>query len=164
MPILATPTTPRLVSRDEVRRWLRDYPPGYVPGTGVLSVLLDGVEFSDADIDAGLQHAADRYNGVTPVTNLSPDLLPRVLLLYGAVAYLLQSESFRQLRNQADAQDGDVAPVGLDSKNNPYAQNAMALWQKWDELARGVKTQRNMEAVFGGLSSGYLSVSRTIYG
>jgi len=164
MPVLATPTTSRILTRDEARRWLRDFPPGLVPKTGVMNVLLEGVEFSDEDVDAGLQGAVDRYNVMTPTTLLQVDMVPRTLLLYGCVAHLLWSESFRQLRNQATVQDGDVQPIGIDDKTAPYTQASKLLWDKFDELARGVKTQRNMESMYGGISSGYLNVSRTLYG
>lgn len=164
MPVIATPTTARIVTRDEIRRWLRDFPPGLVPKTGVMNVLLEGVEFSDEDVDAGLQGAVDRYNVMTPMTNLQLDGIPRMLLFYGAVAHLLASESFRQLRNQATVQDGDVQPIGIDDKTGPYTQASKLLWDKYDELARGVKTQRNMEAMYGSLSSGYTNVARTLYG
>ena len=164
MPVIATPTSTHIVTRDEVRRWLRDFPPGLVPKTGVMNVLLEGVEFSDEDVDAGLQAAVDRYNAMTPLTSVQADQVPRVLLFYGCVAHLLWSESFRQLRNQATVQDGDVQPIGIDDKHAPYTQASKLLWDKYDELARGVKTQRNMEAMYGSMSSGYLNVSRTLYG
>lgn len=164
MSVIATPTSTRLVSRDEIRRWLRDFPAGRIPNTGQMNILLDNVEFSDDDIDAGIQGAVDRYNLMTPFTTLPVDAIPRTLVFYGTVAHLLWSESFRQLRNQATVQDGDVQPIGIDDKTSPYTQASQLLWAKYDELCRGIKTQRNMESFSGGMSSGYLNVSRTIYG
>lgn len=164
MPVIGTPTRTRLVTREDVRLWLRDFPPGYVPGTGVLNTLLDGVEFSDADVDARLRMSVDRYNTITPVTQLSEDLVPRVLLLYGAAAHLLASESWRQLRNQATAQAEGVVPTGVDDKHALYRGAADALLQQFDLLARPIKTQRNMESMYGGFGSGYAWVSSTRYG
>lgn len=168
MPVIATPTNTRLVSREEIRRWLRDYPGGgqgvAVPGTGVLNVLLEGVEFSDDDIDAGLQGAVDRYNVMTPMTNLGTDTIPRFLLFYGTVAYLLTSEALRQLRNQATVQAADVAPVGVHDKHPLYLRAAEFLYGQFDTFCRQVKTQRNMESFYGGMGSGYSNVSRTLYG
>lgn len=161
MPVIAFPTRVATLTREEIRRWLRDYPAGYVPKTGVLNSLLDGVEFSDDDIDAALQFTADRYNVMTPYSALTVLELPRMLQLYGAVAHLLWSEHFRQLRNQTSVQDGDVQAPGVDDKQAPYAQASGLLWQKWDELARGYKTQRNAESFYGGLGSGYLNLTRT---
>jgi len=164
MPVIATPTSPRILTRDEVRRWMRDFPPGYIPKTGVINTLLDGVEFSDDDVDAGIQGAVDRYNAMTPITPINVDMLPRVLLLYGAAAHLLWSESFRQLRNQATVADADVPQIGIDDKHGAYLQASAALWNKWDELARAVKTQRNMESVYGGMPSGYAFTGSGLYG
>lgn len=161
MPFVLTPTAARSLSRDEVRRWLRDTPGGgaAVPGTGVINVLLDGVEFSDEDIDLGIRMAVDRYNVITPMTMLTQDLIPRALLMYGAVANLLASEGFRQLRNQATVSDADVAPIGIDDKAPAYAQMSKMWWDTFEKMAVQVKIQRNMESMYGGFSSGYASVA-----
>lgn len=164
MPVIATPTAARILSRDEVRRWMRDFPPGLIPKTGVINALLDGVEFSDEDVEAGLMGAVDRYNCMTPLTGVTLDSIPRTLLLYGAVAHLLWSESFRQLRNQATVSDAEVPQIGIDDKTNLYAGACDRLWAKFDELARAVKTERNMEQMSGGLPSGYAYTGRGVYG
>lgn len=164
MPVIATPTATRLITREDVRVWLRDFPPGYVPGTGVLNTLLDGVEFSDADVDAGLRMAVDRYNGITPLTLLTEANVPRVLLMYGAAAHLFASESWRQMRNQATAQAEGVVPAGVDDKHGMYKGAAEALMAQFDTLATRIKVQRNMEAMYGGLSSGYAWVASMRYG
>ncbi len=161
MPVVAYPTRVATLTRDEIRRWLRDFPPGYVPKTGVINSLLDNVEFSDDDIDAALQFTVDRYNVMTPFTDKTVLELPRALQLYGAVAHLLWSEHFRQLRNQTSTQDGDTQAPGVDDKQSPYAQASQLLWQQWDAFARSYKTQKNAEAFYGGLGSGYLNLSRT---
>ena len=157
MPFILTPTTARVASRDEIRQWMRDFVGGGapVPGTGVINILLDGVEFADSDIDLAVNMTVDRYNVMTPMTMLSMDLIPKTLLMYGAVGHLLQSESFRQLRNQATVSDADVQPIGIDDKAPAYTQAARLMFEKFDELAKNVKIQRNMESMYGGISSGY---------
>jgi hypothetical protein len=160
MPVIGYPVSSSILTRDEIRRFMRDYP-GPVKDTGVLNVLLDNVEFSDADIDAALNHAVDLYNVMTPVTNLSMDSIPRPILLYGAVSHLMLSEGMRQLRNQATVQDGNVQPIGIDDKQALYQQWADWMRNQFLMMARSVKTQRNMEAAWGGLSSGYLNTSRS---
>lgn len=164
MPVIATPTRVRMITRDEIRRWLRDYPSGYVPKTGVINSLLDGVEFSDDDIDQGIRMCTDRYNAMTPYTNLTQDMIPRAIIFYGTAAHLLTSESMRQLRNQASGQVAGVTPVGLDDKHAPYLNAAQLLLAQFDQFARGIKTQRNMEAVYGGLSSGYALINNYYVG
>lgn len=161
MPVVALATRVATLTREEIRRWLRDYPLGYVPKTGVINSLLDNVEFSDDDIDAGIQFTVDRYNILTPFTTLTALEIPRALLLYGTVAHLLQSEHFRQLRNETGTQDGDVQLSGVDAKQAPYLQASSVLMETWQGLARGYKTQRNAEGFYGGLGSGYINISRT---
>ena len=83
------------------------------------------------------------------------------MLLIGTVRFLLQSESFLQIRNQATYQDGDIAPIGIDDKQAAYAQLAQVLREsEWDELVRGIKTQNNMEGAYNSLGSGYRNVTR----
>lgn len=164
MPVIGTPSRARLVTREDVRGWLRDFPPGYVPGTGVLNTLLDGVEFSDDDIDRGMRMAVDRYNAMTPLTSLAEDQIPRALIMYGACAHLLASEAHRQRRNQSSAQAEGVTPVGIDDKTAVYLQAAAGLLEQFDGLAQRVKIQRNQEAIYGSLGSGYMWVSAARYG
>lgn len=160
MPVIGYPVASTIPTRSEVRRFMRDYP-GPVKDTGVLNVLLDNVEFSDADIDAALGHAKDLYNVMTPMTELGLASIPRPLVLYGAISHLMLSEGMRQLRNQATVQDGNVQPIGIDDKQALYQQWADWMRNQFLTMARSVKTQRNMEAAWGGLSSGYLNTSRS---
>lgn len=160
MAVIGYPVASTIPTREQIRRFMRDYP-GPVKDTGVLNVLLDNVEFSDADIDAALGNAVDLYNVMTPITTLSMDAIPRPVILYGAVSHLMLSEGMRQLRNQATVQDGNVQPIGIDDKQALYQQWADWMRNQFTTMARGVKTQRNMEAAWGGLSSGYRNTSRS---
>lgn len=162
MPVIGYPVTTVLPTRAEVRRFMRDYP-GPVKDTGVLNDLLDNVEFSDADIDAALSYAVDMYNALTPLTNIGMAQLPRVVTLYGAVSHLMRSEGIRQLRNQATTQDGNVQPIGIDDKHAAYQQWSDWMYNQFLNYARQIKTQRNMEAAWGGLGSGYINTSRSRY-
>ena len=119
MPVIGYPVEEETLTRDQVRRFMRDTP-GPVQDTGVLNILLDGVEFSDKDIDAALLFTIDFYNAMTPRTAFDLAYLPRIVILYGAVAHLMNSEGLRQLRNQATVQDGNVQPIGIDDKQALY--------------------------------------------
>jgi hypothetical protein len=163
MPIVGQPAAPRLLSRDSVRRFLRDYPVS-VPGTGMLNDLLDNVEFSDDDIEEAMLFAVDYYNAFTPTTNLTAASLPRVVVLWGTVSHLLRSEANRQRRNQISAQDGNVGPIDLDNKAATYEQSAQIAWDTFFKMARDIKTQRNMQDGYGGLNSGYRGVARRTFG
>ena len=162
MPVIGLPVTSSIPRRDAIRRFMRDYP-GDVPNTGVINILLDSVEFSDDDVDAAIGLALAWYNATTPITNLPQDGVPEVVLLYGAAAHLLTSEGMRQLRNQATTQDGNVQPIGIDDKQALYQQWAGWMREEFKTAVRQIKTERNMRAAWGGLSSGYLSTTRSRY-
>ena len=107
MPLVATPATPYVISVDEVRRFMRDYPDK--------NQLLDTVDFSQEDVNQGIEMVVSSYNTITPVSFLSPAAWPangKYLLLLGVTAYLMQSNGFLQIRNQLTYQDGDIAPIG----------------------------------------------------
>lgn len=159
MPVTATPVPPPLLTRDDIRGFLRDVA-GEVPGTGALNTLLDNVLFSDVDIDRAIKFTVARFNAMTPVSRVSADTINLWVLLNGTVANLLNSESVRQLMNQASFQDGDVAPIGIDDKSAPYAQLAAKFSEEFQITARGIKTEANMNAAWGGLGSGYRATSR----
>ena len=155
MPIVGTPTTPTVVSRDQVRMFMRDYAPK--------NILLDDVQFTDNELNLALEMTVSAFNTVTPQTSFTPSSFPvhlRYLLLVGTARFLLMSESFLQVRNQATVQDGDISPIGIDDKAALYSQMAAQLKGEFDELTRGVKTQNNMEASYATLGSGYVNVSR----
>ena len=127
------------------------------------NILLDDVQFSDDELNLAMEMAASAYNMVTPQTMLTASSFPqhlRYLLLVGTVRFLLMSESFLQVRNQATYQDGDIAPIGIDDKAALYSQLAQALKAEWDEAVRGVKTQNNLEAAYNSVGSGYRNTSR----
>ena len=155
MPIVGTPTTPTVVSKDQVRMFMRDYANN--------NILLDDAQFTDRELNLALEMAVSAFNTVTPQTNHTPSSFPlplRYLLLVGTVRFLLMSESFMQARNQATVQDGDIAPIGISDKASLYSQLAQQLKGEWDELTRGVKTQNNMESAYATLGSGYVNTAR----
>ena len=63
MPVVATPSTPVILTVDQVRRFMRDYPDR--------NILLDGVEFDINDINQGIEFVTSRFNVVTPITTIS---------------------------------------------------------------------------------------------
>lgn len=155
MPIVATPATPIIVPADDVRRFMRDYPD--------TNILLDNVEFSQADVDQGLRYVTSAYNVVTPMSSITVDGWPAnasYLVLLGVTWYLVRSESIKQVRNQLTYQAGDVAPIGIDDKFPLYQALAQTLKQEWDELVQQYKIQLNMENGYGSVGSGYRQVTR----
>jgi hypothetical protein len=159
MPVVGQPAATQLITRDDVRGFLRDVA-GQIPDTGVLNTLLDNVEFSDTDIERAIRFTVARFNGMTPQTRMVAAQMNEWVLLVGTAAHLMKSEAFRQLRNQITAQDADIAPVGLDDKQGPYSNIAKMCDEEFLTMARGIKTQDNMEAAYGNLGSGYRLTSR----
>lgn len=160
MPIVGTPAQTVILNRDKVRRFMRDFA-GVIPNTGVINILLDNVEFSDADIQDAVEFTVNFFNTMTPMIGMFTEgAIPQVILLYGVTAHLLNSEGIRQLRNQATVQDGDVQPIGIDDKYQLYMQASSAMRDQFMQLAQRMKIQMNMSQAYGGLSSGYINTSR----
>jgi hypothetical protein len=159
MPVLATPASPTILSRDDIRAFVRDVA-GVVPNTGAINILLDGPLWADSDIDRGIRFTVAKYNAMTPISNVGQDSINIYVLLNGVVAFLLRSEGVRQLNQQATVQDGDVAPIGVEDKQALYAQQAKMFDEEFTIYARGIKTQLNMQSAYGGLGSGYRATSR----
>ena len=155
MPVVASPASPNVVTKDQVRMFMRD--------RADKNILLDTVQFTDDELNLAMDMAVSGFNAVTPQSNFTPQTFPshlKYLLLIGTTRFLLMSESFLQARNQATVQDGDIAPIGIDDKAQLYAQLSASLKAEWDELTRGVKTQNNMEGAYNSLGSGYRNTSR----
>ena len=160
MPVVGTPTAATILSRDKIRRFMRDYA-GQVKDTGVINILLDNVEFSDADVQDAVEFTVNYYTSLPPIIGIFTEAtIPPVVLLYGVAAHLLNSEAIRQLRNQATVQDGDVQPIGIDDKYQLYQNASTWMREQFKDLAQRIKVQLNMRGAFGGLSSGYLNTSR----
>jgi hypothetical protein len=155
MPVVATPATPVILTIDQVRRFMRDFPNK--------NILLDDVEFDQDDINQGIEMVTSAYNSITPLSNITSQSWPtsfQYLLLLGVSWYLIKSCSFLQLRNQATYQDGDIAPIGIDDKFALYMQLWQTLKAEWDQNVKDAKVQLNLESIYGELSSGYRNVSR----
>jgi len=155
MPVVATPATPIILTVDQVRRFMRDYPSK--------NILLDDVEFDQDDINQGIEMVTSAYNALPPQTTLSAQSWPshlQYVLLLGVSWYLIKSCAFLQLRNQATYQDGDIAPIGIDDKFLLYMQLWQTLKAEWDNYVRQIKIQNNLECGYGSLSSGYRNVAR----
>jgi hypothetical protein len=163
MPVTATPTTPLIITLDDVRGFMRDVA-GQVPGTGVTNIMFDLPEFSDADIQRAIKFTALRYNALTPLTNVSSDNINGWILLVGTTQFLMSSEAMRQQRNQVTVADGDIAPIGVDDKAQLYAAMADKMDREFLSLAKNFKIYQNAQAAYGSLGSGYRAVSRFFQG
>ncbi len=142
------------LTTDDVREFLRDQPK--------YNILIEGVEFSNEDIARAIRWTVSKWNAITPQSNdpVTGETLNEYVLLFGVASILLRSEGVRQLRNGVNYQDGNMPQVGIDEKQNLYAGWADSMKAEFDFHARQIKTQNNMEACYGGLSSGYKYIGR----
>jgi hypothetical protein len=152
MPV-TLPKTEFPLKVEEIRMFLRDQP-NY-------NILLEDIEFKDEDIQLAMRLTVARYNALTPQTSLtSPAQLNEWILLCGVCCILFRSEGARQLRNQLVTQDGNIAPVGLDEKEDLYLKWSTHFCNEFDEKAQKIKIQDNMESCYGGFGSGYRYIGR----
>ncbi len=154
MPVTVPTTKTRLPLREQVRMFLRDVP-GKIPGSGSENILLDDVEFSDPELDFAKELAVSRFNSANPpIRAHAAEAIPIDILLLGVSGFLMNAESFRQLRNQVSASDGEV-PLGIDDKHAAYVQLRKFLLDEYDTRVTAYKVQKNMSACWGSVNSGY---------
>lgn len=140
--------------RDEIRMFLRDVP-GTIPGSGSENILLDDVEFSDAELVLATKLAVSRFNSMNPPLRAhTAEQIPLDILLCGVASFLMNAESFRQARNQSSASDGETS-LGIDDKHNLYAGMKQRLHDEFVTLATNWKISKNMAACWGGVNSAF---------
>lgn len=151
MPVTGTPVTPIIVTVDQVRMFMQDKAEN--------NILLDDVQFTQDQVNFAIEMAVEAYNAITPISYETPSTFPnKYLLMLGVTKFLMMSEVFKQIRNQATVQDGDVVNIGIDDKQAAYAQFYNLIHAEWNEISRSIRTQRNMESAVDELGSGYRSV------
>jgi len=139
-----------------IRMFLRDRPE--------YNILLDDVEFKTIDIENAARLTVFKWNAYVPVSNITSivDINPYLALL-SICSILLRSEGLRQLRNQVNAQDGGIAPVGLDEKETLYMRWAESLGAEFDTQTKQIKIQQNLEVLMDNPAytrSGYAYLNR----
>lgn len=146
------------LTTDELRMFMRDQP-NY-------NILLDDVQFTNEEILLAQKLTVAKWNAITPVTTLtSADQLNEYILLCGVCGFLLKSEGIRSVRNQLVTQDGAIAPVGIDEKEDIYFKWARHFQDEFDRKAQAMKVQENMESLLrtdgcSGFGSGYRYIGK----
>lgn len=154
MPTQVPSTASPAPLRDEIRMFLRDVP-GFIPGSGSENVLLDDVEFSNEELALAIRLAVSRFNSMNPpIRHLVAEQIPLDILLYGVAMFLINAESFRQLRNQTSVPDGETA-IGIDDKHQAYAALKQRLSDEFTAQATSWKVAKNMAACWGGVNSAF---------
>lgn len=154
MSVTLTPSSTTTLNSEDLRLWIRDYAGN--------NRLLDQVEFSANEIDKAIDLAVDEYNITTPISSLTASGIPKSLLIKLGASWLIQSEAFLQLRNQATYQDGNVQNIGIDDKHLTYLQFSRALREEALTSLREYKKNLNAEGGYGNISSGYRYTTRIV--
>lgn len=134
-----------ILTPDDVRMFMRDYPS--------MNILLADREFSDEEIEKAFRMVLSQGNIIARPTTYTETSFPNAYVLQlGVAAYLLRTESFRQLRNQAQFQDGNIQPVGIDTKQGEYLQQSAQLNSEFQQLLTQIKVNENLNT-FGMMKS-----------
>lgn len=137
---------------DCVRLILRDF--------ALNNILLDEVQFSDAEIDRAIEMATLRFNSTPVLTSFDWRSIPEDILFHGVAYWLMLSESFLQLRNQVSVPADDLGVIGIDDKYQLYTQHAQQMRQTFEQHIRDWKDAYNINRGYGSFHSGYSNVSR----
>jgi len=135
-----------------VRMMMRDY--------GVNNHLLKKVQFEDEEISRAIDLTVSQWNSTPPVTSTTWRLIPEHLLFLGTCRWLMQAESFLQVRNQISVQTDGLGVVGLDDKYQLYYNQMQDLRSEFKRETQERKYADNIASGFGSVSSGYANVSR----
>jgi hypothetical protein len=135
-----------------VRLMMRDY--------GVNNHLLKKVQFEDKDINRAIELTVSQWNSTPPVSNATWRHIPEHTLFLGATRWLMQAESFLQVRNQISVQTDGLGVVGLDDKYQLYYNQMQDLRNEFKQETQERKYANNIAGGFGSLGSGYANVSR----
>ena len=121
------------------------------------NTLLDGVRWSDEDIDEAVGHVIDAYNCIPPsigFVSSVEDFPLRYLLLIGVSGHLLRGAAVGEASNNLN-----YSAEGVQVQDRDKAQSFMDLgngfWKEFMEMAKQVKISQNVNALLGSYGSEY---------
>ena len=134
-----------LLSSDEVREYLSDYPE--------TNLLLDKEEFGDVYINLCMELAVSEYNTVPPSSKVDLLMFPsKSLLLFGTCWQMFQGRSALMARNQLSYSDGGLQ-IPVEEKYELYSNLAATFRTLFTEAATRLKASINMEDGWSSISS-----------
>ncbi len=119
--------------------------------------LLDGVEFSDAEIVYSMLRPVQEFNSASPPLNIffSPRTFPyHYQWVNATVANLLRIAAHNYMRNKLLANHGGVT-VNNKDRDQPYLQLALALSAEWKQFVQDKKVELNYAQCVGYIGSPY---------
>lgn len=134
-----------LLSPDEVREYLSDYPES--------NLLLDKEEFGDTFISLCMELALSEYNSIPPTTSLDMLMFPsKSILLFGTCWQMFQGRSAMMARNQLSYSDGGLQ-IPVEEKYELYSNLAATFRALFSEASVKLKLSTNMEGGWSSVSS-----------
>lgn len=132
----------------------------YTKDEALLNTLLEGdYQSSTPLIELGKRMAISDFNAVTPVTTFTEETFPNdLILMYGILHHLANSEAERQLRNNVNF-SAQGLQAGIDDKQAQYSQMATYYKQLFDQKAKPLKQNINQEQAWGGNDSPYSRIT-----
>lgn len=136
-----------VLTPDEVRAFLADSPEN--------NHLIDGVEFTDARINLGMDMAADSFNNIPPISNVTVDnISSKSILLYGTLWHLYNGQVALAARNQMSYSDGGLT-IPIEERYQFYIQMAQSYEQQFKSAAKELKIAQNMASGWGSVHTDY---------
>ena len=133
-----------LIEPDEIRSLIRDVPE--------LNVILSYEEqFEDDEIYISADNAEDELFARLPV--LKGKNIPKVVMNYLTLSFLLKSISAQELRNQMQINDNNVGAIDYSNKFGQYSQIAQQYKQEALEIAKGLAANNYFNGFWGGVES-----------
>ena len=145
-----TMSTAKITARD-VRIFLMDTP--------ALNTLLDGVRWSDEDIDRAGLFVVDAFNCQLPPTGYisSVESFPfRYLLLIGVAGHLLRGAAVGEASNALSYQADGVSVADRD-KAQVFSELGNNFWKEFLDMSKQIKLAANVNSLLGmtGSEFGY---------
>ena len=133
-----------ILTIDEVREFVSDYAPN--------NYLLDDEEFSPTYISFCMGLAVDTFNTMVPMSRFTVNTLPsKEIVLYGTCFHMFQGKAALLARNTMQYSDGGLQ-IPIEERAELYMSIAANFRQIFDQSARALKIQMNMESGWGSLS------------
>ncbi|MDF1879621.1 hypothetical protein JHD46_08225 [Sulfurimonas sp. SAG-AH-194-C20] len=124
------------------------------------NVSLDALEqFGEDFIDTIIPMAVSEANIMYP--SLKGTLIPDSTMIYGVLALLMESESFKELRNQIEYQDNN-ASVSLSVKESQYERKSQLMRQTFNRQLDSLSATKFLDSCWGNSISNSRSIGVNI--
>ena len=125
----------------------------YIQDSADKNILLDYTEqFEEELVEMIIPMVYEEAKILYPAIASKPKTLPDIVMMYGVISKLMESESFLQLRNEVQYSDSN-ANVNLSSKSDRYQQKAEIMQRQHLRLLEGLATASFMNNAWGSVHS-----------